>query len=250
MLILAHRGASADAPENTLSAFSEAVAQGADGVELDVMRCASGELVVCHDEVLTRLAGLPWDVRTTAYWKLRRADVGSRLGYAPERIPLLEEVVDLLPARLFLNLELKCETVDDGGLTQALGDFVRARGLGGRTLISSFNPFCLFRLAKSHPELRRGQLIDPDKRWWVQSQLLTPLLSPYSIHPYARDCTPQRLADWRARGFQLVVWTVDDPAEARRLRDEGVDMLITNRPGALRSALEGSGQKSRPSVAL
>lgn len=66
MLLLAHRGASADAPENTLAAFQEAVAQGADGVELDAMVCGSGEVVVCHDETLERLAGLPWEVRTTS----------------------------------------------------------------------------------------------------------------------------------------------------------------------------------------
>ena len=65
MLLLAHRGASADAPENTLTAFAEAARQGADGVELDVMLCASGELVVCHDEKLDRLAGLPWRVQAT-----------------------------------------------------------------------------------------------------------------------------------------------------------------------------------------
>ena len=88
MLLLAHRGASADAPENTLPAFELAVRHGCDGVELDVMRCGSGELVVCHDERLDRLAGLDWEIAHTPYEKLRKADVGSRLGYAPARIPL------------------------------------------------------------------------------------------------------------------------------------------------------------------
>src|SRR5215218_8651774 len=77
VLILAHRGASADFPENTLEAFMGAVAQGADGVELDVMRCSTGELVVCHDERLDRLAGRDWWVHATPWWKLKRADVGS-----------------------------------------------------------------------------------------------------------------------------------------------------------------------------
>src|SRR5687767_4290651 len=83
MRSLGHRGASADFPENTMEAFSGAMAQRADGVELDVMRCATGELVVCHDEWLDRLAGLHWEVLTTPWWKLRKADVGSRLGFAP-----------------------------------------------------------------------------------------------------------------------------------------------------------------------
>src|SRR3954466_12698696 len=109
MLLLAHRGASADAPENTLDAFSEAVAQGADGVELDAMVCGSGEVVVCHDEKLDRLPGPPREGRTTSYWKLKGADVGSRLGFAPERIPLLEEVLDALPSHFLVNIELKCD---------------------------------------------------------------------------------------------------------------------------------------------
>ena len=89
MRLLAHRGASADFPENTLEAMRGAMEQGADGVELDVIRCGSGELVVCHDEWLDRLAGLHWDVRETPWRKLKRLDVGSRLGFAPARIPLL-----------------------------------------------------------------------------------------------------------------------------------------------------------------
>src|SRR5215218_4377780 len=117
MLLLAHRGASADARENTLDAFAEAVRQGADGVELDAMVCGSGEVVVCHDEHLHRLAGLPWEVRRTPYWKLRGADVGSRLGFAPARIPLLTEVLELLPERMLVNIELKCERVEDDGLS-------------------------------------------------------------------------------------------------------------------------------------
>src|SRR5256885_17273180 len=116
MRILAHRGASADFPENTLEAFEGAVMQKADGVELDVMRCSSGELVVCHDEKLDRLAGLGWWVHATPWWKLQKADVGSCLGFKPARIPLLEEVFEALPERMLVNVELKCETADDRGL--------------------------------------------------------------------------------------------------------------------------------------
>ncbi len=91
MLLLAHRGASADAPENTLEAFTEAVRQGADGVELDAMVCGSGEVVVCHDEELSRLARVPWEVRTTPYWKLRRGGVGTPQGFSPAPKPQDQE---------------------------------------------------------------------------------------------------------------------------------------------------------------
>ena len=241
MLLLAHRGASADAPENTLEAFSEAVRQGADGVELDAMVCGSGEVVVCHDEHLERLAGLPWEVRRTPWWKLQRADVGSRLGFAPARIPLLTEVLQLLPSHLLVNIELKCERVEDDGLSVKVARLVEERGLQERVVVSSFNALCLLRLAAAAPALRRGFLIDPDKPWWPQAWGLAPLVSTHSVHPYAEACTPARMRVWRGAGLQVAAWTVDEPQEAARLRALGVRYLITNRPGALREGLARAG---------
>ncbi|RKI63954.1 glycerophosphodiester phosphodiesterase [Corallococcus sp. AB049A] len=237
MLLLAHRGASADAPENTLEAFAEAVRQGADGVELDAMVCGSGEVVVCHDERLDRLAGQPWEVRTTPWWKLSRADVGSPLGFAPARIPLLAEVLDALPAHFLVNIELKCDRFDDGGLAAGVARLVRERQLAGRVVVSSFNPLCLFRLAAVAPTLRRGFLIDPDKPWALQAYALSPLVSSHSVHPFHEACTPERVAAWREAGLTVAAWTVDDPRRARELREVGVSYLITNRPGLVREAL-------------
>jgi glycerophosphoryl diester phosphodiesterase len=238
MLLLAHRGASADAPENTREAFREAVCQGADGVELDAMVCGSGEVVVCHDERLERLAGLPWEVRRTPWWKLQRADVGSRLGFAPARIPLLGEVLELLPAPLLVNIELKCERLDDDGLAVKVARLVEERGLQSRIVVSSFNALCLLRLAAAAPALRRGFLIDPDKPWWPQAWGLAPLLSTHSVHPCAEACTPARMAVWRSAGLQVAAWTVDAPEEGARLQALGVRYLITNRPGAMRAGLQ------------
>lgn len=237
MLLLAHRGASADAPENTLTAFREAASQGADGVELDTLVCGSGEVVVCHDEKLDRLAGVDRDVRFTPYERLRQLDVGSKLGFAPERIPLLSEVLDALPARMLVNIELKCETVEDFGLSEKVAKLVTERGLGERILISSFNPLCLVRMAKFAPALRRGFLIDPDRGFLRQSALMAPLSANYSVHPHFSQCTPGRAAAWHRAGLKLAVWTVDDPAEAKRLARLGVGYCITNRPRALREAL-------------
>jgi glycerophosphoryl diester phosphodiesterase len=240
MLILAHRGASADAPENTLDAFTEAVRQGADGVEMDAMVCGSGEVVVCHDERLERLARLPWEVRTTPWWKLQRADVGTPLGFAPARIPLLEEVLEALPPRFLVNIELKCDAPDDGGLSRKVAELVRRRGLEGRVVVSSFNPLCLFRLAAAAPELRRGFLIDPDKPWFPQAYVLSPLVSSHSVHPFHEACTPERVEAWRAAGLRVAVWTVDEAERARALQALGVSYLITNRPRAIREAVRAA----------
>jgi glycerophosphoryl diester phosphodiesterase len=239
--ILAHRGASADAPENTLAAFREAVAQGADGVELDVRLCASGEVVVCHDPTLERLAGLPWKVRFTSWRKLRRADVGTRLGFAAEGIPLLGDALALLPPRMLVNVELKCEAVDDGGLTARTLDVIRSAGAEARVLVSSFNAICLVRLAALAPGLRRGYLVDPDNSFLVHGALIPPWACNFSVHPHHGAATAARVRRWKDGGYRVAAWTVDEPSEARRLDALGVDYLITNRPAQMRQALRSRG---------
>ena len=239
MRILGHRGASADFPENTLEAFEGAVKQGADGVELDVMRCASGELVVCHDEWLDRLAGLHWEIAKTSWRKLKTADVGSRLGFRPARIPLLEEVFELLPSHFFVNVELKCDVVDDLGLSVAVGQYLASRRDAARVFVSSFNPLCLVRFARAFPALSRGFLIDPDRAWLPQAYGWLPIVAKTSVHPHFSACTPARVNAWHERHWQVAAWTVDDPDEARSLRAMGVEWLITNKPAAMRAALSG-----------
>lgn len=246
MRLLAHRGASADAPENTLPAFEEALRQGADGIELDVMTCGSGELVVCHDERLDRLAGLDWEVRWTSWERLQRADVGTRLGFAPARIPRLDDVLALVPRGDFrVNVELKCDRLEDDGLSLAAVERVRAHGLEEQVVFSSFNPLCLLRVAGRWPNLRRGFLVDPDHAVGMQEKVLAPLCANFALHPHASTVTPEKVAAWHARGWEVAAWTVDDAAEAARLAAAGVDVCITNRPAALRAGLSTGGRATR-----
>jgi len=221
MLILGHRGASADFPENTREAFAAAVAQGADGVELDVMRCASGELVVCHDEELSRLARKRWVVACTPWWKLKQADVGSALGFRPARIPLLEEVLEALPAGFLVNVELKCDGADDRGLSVEVGRLLERRDEGERVLVSSFNPLCLVRLARAFPEVKRGLLIDPDRGWFHQAWLWQPLAGHDTVHPHHSQCTQARVEFWHARRLKVATWTVDDRRSRGRFSEWG-----------------------------
>jgi glycerophosphoryl diester phosphodiesterase len=239
MLVLAHRGASAHAPENTLEAFREAMAQNADGVELDVQRCGSGELVVCHDEKLDRLAGVNWDLTQTSWRKLRQADVGSSLGFGRSRIPLLEEVLDLLPQKMLINIELKCDTAEDKGLAVATADLVLRRADEKRVLFSSFNALCLFRAAAVAPQIKRGYLIDPDKNHFVHANVLASLAGNYSIHPYHKTLTHDRVEAWKKARLKVATWTVNDPHRAAELAMMGVDVVITDAPGVLKGSLQG-----------
>jgi glycerophosphoryl diester phosphodiesterase len=236
MRILGHRGASADAPENTLPAFQLALAQGADGVELDARLCASGEVVVFHDETLERLLGRPGRVARTPWSTLRTLEVGGPGGRAP--IPLLAEVLEVLPRTAFVNVELKA---DRGGLQ--LARRVARLLLEGHhekhVVVSSFQPLCLLALAVCAPTLRRGYLLEPEYPWWLESGLVAPLVGRDAVHPEDSQLTLARLRRWHARGREVAVWTVDDPVRARTLAGWGVDSLITNRPGLLRAALSG-----------
>src|SRR5512140_114461 len=138
-LVLGHRGASADAPENTLAAFRLALAQGADGAELDAWRCATGEVVVAHDEDARRVAGADLRLPDAPLAALRALDVGAWKGEAfrGERMPLLAEVLEALPGAV-VNVELKSRGRDLRLADAAARVVARARA-GGRVLVSSFD---------------------------------------------------------------------------------------------------------------
>lgn len=204
---------------------------------MDVQLCGSGEIVVCHDERLSRLAGVDWEVSHTPLWKLKRADVGSRLGFAPQRIPLLEEALLAMPAHFVINVEIKNQAMEDRGLSCRVGELICQLALEDRAIVSSFNPFCLWRLAASYPTVRRGLLIDPERSFLLQSEVLAPLVIPHSIHPFHEACTGERLASWGDRGWRVAAWTVDDVGRAKELRSSGVAYCITNRPGLLAAEL-------------
>jgi glycerophosphoryl diester phosphodiesterase len=234
-LIWAHRGASAEAPENTMAAFSLALAQGADGIELDAQRCASGEAVIVHDESLARTTGVMALVTETPWSALRKLDAGSWKGdrFRGERVPLLAEVLQAFPR--FVNVELKCETADDRGLTAEVVRVVRAARASDRVLLSSFNPLCLWRARMLADEIPRAQLFESSQRWALRSALAAPLVAASALHPEHVLATPARISRWARRGYSVACWTVDDVALAERLHASGVGAFFTNRPALLRA---------------
>ncbi len=237
-LLWAHRGASRDAPENTLAAFKLAAEQRADGVELDAQLCGSGEVVVLHDSTLGRTTGAVGLVTETAWQRLRTLDAGAFKGarFSGERIPLLSEVLEAVPD-LLVNIELKCDSLADDGLTARAVACVREARAEGRVLFSSFNPLCLRRARALAPEVERALLFEAGAPWLLRSAAAAPLLDAAALHPEAALATPAAVSRWRARGYRLTSWTVDDPAQARALWERGVTGLITNQPAALRAAL-------------
>jgi glycerophosphoryl diester phosphodiesterase len=236
-LVLGHRGASADAPENTLAAFRLAMAQGADGVELDAWRCATGEVVVFHDQDGRRIAGSKLVVPEANFRDLRALDVGSWKGarFAGERIPRLEEALEQLPDAV-VNVELKSR----GGeteLARAAAEVIRASRADERVVVSSFDWRLVAAFRAAAPGIPVGLLFEGNRGWRLRVAAGSRLLKPQALHPARALVTAERVHSWRRRGLAVNVWTVDEPEELVRLAEMGVSAVITNVPGRAVEAL-------------
>jgi glycerophosphoryl diester phosphodiesterase len=228
MLVLGHRGAPWEATENTLESFALARVAGADGIELDVRLCATGEVVCCHDVTLHRLAKCAARVRATGWDVLRRYDLGRGA-----RLCTLDEALDLWSAHGVVNVELKADDVDLPALAEATVRVIeRARRCA--VVVSSFDPAALEAVLHLRPRLARGQLVPPMARPAGQRVLAAMgRARPHAIHPWHGDASPARVAAWRARGLDVHVWTVDNDVTARALREAGATSIITNAPAAM-----------------
>jgi glycerophosphoryl diester phosphodiesterase len=238
--VLGHRGSPFEQPENTLESFRQALAEGADGVELDVMRCGSGELVVVHAPLLRRLAGKRLEVRLAPWSTLRELDVGSHLAprFSGARLSLLSEVLAALPPPAIVNVELKGQDAwrnTDLGLGPAVAQLLRGAPSPDRFLVSSFNPVLLGAFRRAAPEIATAFLFGDER-----SQLRGPgwgrVLRVQALNPSLARCEARALRRWKEQGYGLCAWTVDEPAAAIALYRSGVDCVITNRPGKILEA--------------
>ncbi len=227
-LLIGHRGASAEAPENTLAAFALAQAQDADGIELDVHLSADGWPVVIHDSQLERTTNGYGSVRKLPLAQLQALDAGQG-----QTIPTLDEVFETLGPNFLYNVELKTAALQDTGLAAAVADRIQAHHVESQTVVSSFNPLEVWR-ARRH--LTRST--------WVAHLGYTNALkykyllaASQAVHPHYRLVDAKYMAWAQKKGWRVHVWTVDDPAEAQRLHALGVHAIITNQPLLLRNAL-------------
>jgi glycerophosphoryl diester phosphodiesterase len=246
-VVLAHRGASAERPENTAPAFELALEQGADGVELDVQCCGSGELVVVHDGDLSRLAGQPVQVAKSSWAVLKGLDVGSWFHprFAGTRLLTLAEALEALGPRALVNVELKGEGRGDPLLPGRAASVLEAAGAPERFLVSSFNPFLLWgfqqaarRLPASHRPAA-ALLFEPGHLPAWAPMELAKRLQLVSLNPALTLCRSRRLARWRRAGYAVMPWTVDEPAAAVALWEAGATGVITNRPREVLAAFSG-----------
>ena len=234
-LVIAHRGASAYAPENTMPAFELAIRQQADMIELDVRPSADGALVLFHDETTARWDGRQRRVVDCSLAELRALDIRGA------RVTTLAEVCALARERgVRLNVEIKVP-----GIGARVARLLRQERVEDLVLISSFLPIALAEIAAAAPHLPRGYLMGvrtyrPTVRFresWPFGALRRAGVAAW--HPaYQIPLLSRLIPRVRRAGYRVHVWTVDDVAVMRRLLAVGVDGIITNTPDVLRRLLQ------------
>lgn len=230
--IIAHRGASAHAPENTLAAFRLAVEQQADGIELDVHLTADGEVVVIHDANLGRTTNGSGSVYAKTLTELRQLDAGSWFGtqFSGERLPTLREVFELVGDQLFVNVELKGPGLLKSPLPALTVEIVRQFGFGDRVIFSSFNPWLLRQTARLMPEAKIGLLLPPGGiAGWVR-MLSKLIVTPWAYHPHYLTITPSFFERASREKRPVLAYTVNQPEEIFRLCALGIYGIITDDP--------------------
>ncbi|MES2476575.1 MAG: glycerophosphodiester phosphodiesterase family protein [Verrucomicrobiota bacterium] len=238
--IIAHRGASHAAPENTLSAFKLAWEEGADGIEADFFLSADGEVVCIHDKDTERVAGTKLAVTKTAWKDLAALDVGSWKSptYQGERIPRLDDVLDQLPAGKMFFLEIK----DGPRIVAPIRRILeRKRADPARVFLISFDAKVIVACRKELPAYQAHWISTLEdfaaKRDDYQHKLVE-MGAQGLLYKANAKVDSAWLAQLRQKGIVLTAWTIDDAKIARRIIDVGVDFISTNRPGPLRKELE------------
>jgi glycerophosphoryl diester phosphodiesterase len=236
--VLAHRGASAYAPENTLAAFRLAIEQQADWLEMDVQQTKDGQLVVFHDLRMERTTDGSGALRELTLEQVRQLDAGSWYGpgFAGERVPTFEEVVALAREQ---NVRIFPEVKDPRlypGIEERVAAVISSYEYEDRTIIQSFDMTSLERMRALNPRLKLAAL------YTAASPLRgdpPPGVSVVGPPWEAVTSDPALVRDAHASGHQVVVWSVEGAAAVPPLIDARVDGIITSRPDVVRALLEG-----------
>jgi glycerophosphoryl diester phosphodiesterase len=244
-VVVAHRGASAHAPENTMEAFRLAVEMGADAIELDVHRSHDGKLAVIHDDSLDRTTDASGSISELPMKDIRDADAGARFA-GPEgsfpfagrgvQVPTLPEVVEWLPAGVGLVVELKARAAVEASIVTLRDSAVRAAGL---VTVISFDEAAIEQAHELDPELPTGYLLVPSQpfepavRWAVEH-------GHTAVMPWDGDLgldPAPLLAHADAYGRRVGCYVVNDPQRMQHLAALGLWGFVTDAPDVARAAL-------------
>jgi glycerophosphoryl diester phosphodiesterase len=242
MLVIAHRGASGHAPENTLAAFKRAVALGAKFIETDLQLTRDAHFVAIHDDTVNRTTNGQGKVHDFSLQELRRLDAGSWFGseFAGERIPTLEEIFEFSKRNdVVFYLELK-PGGSWGGEHSLIGSLRQSQEIA-RSVVISFDAGIVEALRKIEPTLMTGLLYEGQIQRPIERALE---VGARQLAVRGDLVTPALLAEARKRDLQVVCWTVNQPAHMRLLIEAGVDGIMSDYPDRLAAA--GAKEKSSP----
>jgi arylsulfatase A len=238
--IIGHRGASFDAPENTVSAIKLAWEQGADGAEFDVYLTRDQKIVVCHDKDLKRTGGSHQVISESTLAELRMLDVGTwkNAKFAGEKVPTLDEMLATIPAGKKVYIEVKCGPEIVPELLRVL-DSTQLKP--EQTPVICFNAAVVAAVKQARPVLPASWLVAVNKETVAENVIA----KAKEIHADGLDLSAAANLDLefaqkvRQAGLRLDVWTVNDVTVAKRMLQIGVQGITTDRPGWMREQLAG-----------
>jgi glycerophosphoryl diester phosphodiesterase len=235
--VIAHRGFSARAPENTLVAVSSAIRIGADMVEVDVTLTSDGRLVCIHDETLDRTTNGTGIVQDHSLAELQRLDAGSWFSreFYNARIPTLEEVLDLINGRILLNIEIKPEAVTDadGGISALVVQAVIERKMADQVVVSSFEPRALRQVAAIDYTIVTATLYDEDLQAEASPLDIVAAARSQGFNVSRKQVDGDLVHLCHSNGIPVAVYTVNKTRHMRHMIDLGVHAVFTDHPDRL-----------------
>ena len=236
--LFAHRGYSKLAPENTLSAFQEALNHKIPGIELDIHLCSSGELVVTHDDNLERVTGFNGIIENLDYSEIKHLDAGrwKNEKFSGERLPLLQDVFDLTGDSVYFDIEIKSKKTKRTGIEIKLLELIRRYKLEQRCIVSSFNPMPLRFFKQTAPQIPTAIIysVTDELPWYLRHGEGKWIAAADILKPDHVKINGASMFLHKTIGGRTVIpWTVDDPKEAVRLIKAGVSGIISNDPSGL-----------------
>jgi glycerophosphoryl diester phosphodiesterase len=225
MLKIGHRGAKAHVAENTLASFQQALNLGAEGIELDVHVCATGELVVIHDFTVDRTTNGTGEVHKLTLAELKHLKVEGSYS-----IPTLDEVMDVIGKKCLVNIEMKGRHTASP-VSDFVNRYVREKGYSYNDfIVSSFQREELKIMSQLNPYVRLGILTQASvtQAWeWAEE------FSAKAIHPHYTLLTESNVTKAKAAGFKVYTWTVNEYDDIERVKGYGVDGIISDYPERL-----------------
>jgi len=241
--IIAHRGASAYAPENTLSAFKLALQQGADAIELDTKLTADGQVIVIHDQTVDRTTPYSGQVKEFTLSEIRKLDAGSHfdITFRGEKIPTLEDVLQTVGQLTYLNIELTNYSSIFDELPQKVALLVKKYELTQRVIFSSFSFINLLRIRGLIPDASIGLLAHPGWKGFLVRSGLGLWLDYQSLHIHAHDATPQLIEEIHRKNRKVFVYTINQEKDIKTTLQMEVDAIFTDDPLLARRVIINSG---------